>query len=125
MDGFDLLLIGLNRQRDELYRRIERRVDAMLDQGLVAEVKKLLKRGLRENKTALQALGYKESVALLDGTLPHEAYVAELKKRTRNFARRQMTWFRRFKNVKWFNIDADFSPALLTSYIRDSINLAR
>jgi len=94
-------LFCLTLPRDLLYKRIEERVDAMLASGLVEEVKGLLAKGYSPTLTSLQALGYKEVVEYLAGRWSKETMVAELKKRTRNFARRQMTWFRRFKDVKW------------------------
>lgn len=104
-------LFCLTLPRDLLYKRIEERVDAMLASGLVEEVKGLLAKGYSPTLTSLQALGYKEVVEYLAGRWSKETMVAELKKRTRNFARRQMTWFRRFKDVKWIEA-ADQASAL-------------
>jgi len=105
-------LIGLNLPRPELYARIEQRVDNMIVKGLVAEVKGLLAKGYSQELYSFQALGYKEVIDYLNGKWDEATMVTELKKRTRNFARRQMTWFRRFsakggsasggKDVKWF-----------------------
>jgi len=97
------LLIGLNLSREELYERINQRVDDMVSKGLIEEVKGLLAKGYSKDLFSFQALGYKEVVEHLDGKWTREQMVEELKKRTRNFARRQMTWFRRFKEAKWFN----------------------
>lgn len=96
-------LIGLDLPRPELYARIEQRVDNMIAKGLVAEVEGLLAKGYSKELNSFQALGYKEVVDYLDGKWDQATMVAELKKRTRHFARRQMTWFRRFKDVKWFS----------------------
>ncbi len=98
-------LIGINLPREEIYERINRRVDDMIAQGLSEEVKGLLAKGYSKDLFSFQALGYKEVVEYLDGKWTREQMIEELKKRTRNFARRQMTWFRRFKNVKWFSPD--------------------
>ena len=99
--GSPPLLIGLNLPREELYSRINQRVDSMIEKGLIDEVKGLLAKGYSKALPSFQALGYKEVVEYLDGKWNKEQMIEELKKRTRNFARRQMTWFRRFKNVRW------------------------
>jgi tRNA dimethylallyltransferase len=99
--GYNALLLGLNLPRDILYARINQRVDMMLEKGLIDEVKELLAKGYSKSLPSFQALGYKEVVEYLDGKWTKEQMIEELKKRTRNFARRQMTWFRRFKNVRW------------------------
>lgn len=99
----EYILIGLDLPRAELYSRIDQRVDSMIEKGLIDEVKGLLAKGYSKDFSSFQALGYKEVVEHLDGKWTKEQMIEELKKRTRNFARRQMTWFRRFKDVKWFN----------------------
>jgi tRNA dimethylallyltransferase len=96
------LLIGLDLPRPELYERIEQRVDGMIAKGLIEEVKGLLAKGYSKDLNSFQALGYKEVVDYLDGKWDQKTMVDELKKRTRHFARRQMTWFRRFTDVTWF-----------------------
>jgi tRNA dimethylallyltransferase len=73
----------------------------MIRKGLVEEVKGLLNKGYSKNLNSMQALGYKETVEYLEGRWTKEKMIEELKKRTRNFAKRQMTWFRRFGNVDW------------------------
>ena len=94
-------LTGLTLPREKLYQRIEQRVDYMIEQGLIKEVKGLLAKGYSKKLPSFQALGYKEVVDFLDGKWTKEEMIVELKKRTRHFARRQMTWFKRFKDVKW------------------------
>jgi len=95
------ILIGLNLPREILYEKINLRVDNMIEKGLVDEVKGLLEKGYSKNLRSFQALGYKEVITYLKGTWTKEKMIEELKKRTRNFARRQMTWFRRFEGVLW------------------------
>jgi len=95
-------LVGLNLPREELYARINKRVDSMIEKGLIEEVKGLLAKGYSKQLFSFQALGYKEVLEYLDKKWTKEEMIEELKKRTRNFARRQMTWFRRFKNASWF-----------------------
>lgn len=103
----ECFLIGLDLPRPELYSRINQRVDSMIEKGLIEEVKGLLAKGYNKELPSMQALGYKEVIDHLDGKYSKEEMIEELKKRTRNFARRQMTWFRRFKNIKWLSPEED------------------
>lgn len=91
----------LSDDRDILYDRIDRRVDRMMEQGLLEEVRYLKERGVRKDSTAMQGLGYKELYSFLDGEIPLEEAVRLIKRDTRHFAKRQLTWFRREKNVIW------------------------
>lgn len=111
------LIIGLNLPRDELHSRINLRVEIMIAQGLIEEVQSLLKKGYQKDLPSFQALGYKEVVEYLDGKWEKEQMIEELKKRTRHFARRQMTWFKRFKAVRWFEPTIDIQSIL--DYIGD------
>jgi tRNA dimethylallyltransferase len=101
------LMHGLERDRADLYARCEIRVEAMFRAGLVEEVRLLLPRGLAENTTARQALGYKEVIAYLRGGATLEETVALVKTRTRQFAKRQLTWFRHQARVEWIRVAAD------------------
>ena len=91
----------LNDDRKNLYRRIDLRVDQMIEAGLVAEVKALKARGYNRSMVSMQGLGYKEILAYLDGEYPLEEAVRILKRDTRHFAKRQLTWFRREQDVIW------------------------
>lgn len=91
----------LNDERSRLYERIDRRVDLMMEQGLLKEVRALRERGVRKDSTAMQGLGYKELYAYLDGEYPLDEAVRIIKRDTRHFAKRQITWFKREKNVVW------------------------
>lgn len=102
---YDLCLIGLNMDRSTLYDRINRRVDIMIENGLVEEVEKLLQQGYNKKMQALKAIGYKEIIDHLEGRLSLEESVELLKKNTRHFAKRQLTWFRRDPNIRWFEVD--------------------
>ena len=93
----------LNDIRSRLYERIDRRVDQMLDMGLVEEVRMLQRRGLTKEMVSMQGLGYKEILDYLDGRCSLEEAVYTLKRDTRHFAKRQLTWFRREKDVIWVN----------------------
>ncbi len=99
---FDGTWFGLTRDRSALYQRIDQRVDAMFQQGLIDEVAALLHR-YPQQPTALQALGYKEVVWFLQGHLTLEECVYLIKRNTRRFAKRQLSWFRRDKRIHWFD----------------------
>ena len=93
----------LSDDRDRLYQRIGLRVDKMLSEGLVEEVRALKDRGLGRNMVSMQGLGYKEILAFLDGEMSLDKAVYILKRDTRHFAKRQLTWFRRERDVIWLN----------------------
>lgn len=101
----DTIYIGLTRDREELYRRIELRVDKMLTDGLLAEVQGLLEKGYGPNLQSMQGLGYKEIIPVLTGRSTLEDATELLKKRTRNYAKRQLTWFRREPIESWFLLE--------------------
>ena len=94
------------RRREELYRRIDARVDAMMAAGLVEEVKALLDQGLRESTTAAQAIGYKEVIEYLDGNCGLEECVETIKLRSRRYAKRQLSWIRRDGRAREVDLDA-------------------
>ena len=99
---YEPLWLGLDfADRAELYRRIDLRVDIMLQQGLVDEIKTLLASGIPQKCTAMQAIGYKEFVAALDGHCTVEEAADEVRKASRHYAKRQLTWFRRNKKIHW------------------------
>ena len=91
----------LTDERSRLYERIDRRVDLMMEEGLLDEVRFLKERGVRRDSTAMQGLGYKELYACLDGEYPLEEAVRIIKRDTRHFAKRQLTWFKRERDVIW------------------------
>lgn len=93
----------LNDERGRLYQRIEQRVDEMLGQGLVEEVRQLQEMGCKRDMVSMQGLGYKELLAWLEGESGYEEAVAKIKQNTRHFAKRQLTWFRREQDVIWVN----------------------
>lgn len=95
----------LNRNREELYRRIDQRVDLMIERGLVEEVRGLLERGYSRNLVSMQGLGYKEIAASLDGEMTLGEAVEKIKRETRHFAKRQITWFKREKDVTWITME--------------------
>jgi len=87
--------------RAELYGRIDRRVEIMLEMGLLDEIRRLLAEGIPEDATAMQAIGYKEFVSALAGRSSMASAVEEVQKGSRRYAKRQLTWFRRNKNMHW------------------------
>ena len=94
----------------DLRARINARVDTMFERGLVAETRALLQQGLAENKTAMQAIGYRQVVEHLRGERPLTETIELVKSRTWQFARRQLTWFRRHGNMAWIELEPDESP---------------
>ena len=102
---FKPVIIGLNMDRHQLYKRIEARIDEMLAKGLIDEVKSLIAEGYDRKLTSMQAIGYKEVAEHLHGKYTYDELVNILKQNTRNFAKRQITWFRRFKDVNWFDVE--------------------
>lgn len=99
---YRLCMIGLNfADRNLLYRRIERRVDAMMEAGLLDEVRRLLARGIGGDTTAMQAIGYKELAQALRGEITLDEAVRRIKLGTRHYAKRQLTWFRRDERIHW------------------------
>ena len=110
-------IFGLRRSSDDLRRRIERRVDGMFAKGLVAETRGLLARGLEGNRTAMQALGYRQVVEHLRGETGPRQAVELVKLKTWQFARRQMTWFRNQLPVHWLDIAPDESAGRIAERI--------
>lgn len=102
---YNFVYFVLNRQRDVLYERIDKRVDMMIEQGLVNEVKNLLALGYMPDLVSMQGLGYKEIVAYLNGEYTLDEAVEIIKRDTRHFAKRQLTWFRREKEVTFMNYE--------------------
>ena len=95
------IIYGLNMPREKLYERIDRRVDVMVEQGLEGEVRQLLNMGIRRDSTAMQAIGYKELVRYIDGLCDFETAIEDIKRESRRYAKRQLTWFRRNPDIIW------------------------
>ena len=102
---YNLVYFVLNAPRELLYERIDKRVDEMLEKGLVDEVRRLKEMGYQKGMVSMQGLGYKEILSYLEGEYPLEEAVRILKRDTRHFAKRQLTWFRREPEVTWVNKD--------------------
>lgn len=101
---YDLSIYGLTMDRETLYQRIEKRVDTMFAAGLADEVSSLLQTGYKENGNAMSALGYKEIIPYLNGDYDLSYAKELLKKNTRHFAKRQLTWFKRDPRITWFDV---------------------
>ena len=115
---YDAVWLGLQfRDRADMKALIDRRVDGMVEAGLLEEVGQLLESGLPRDATALQAIGYKEFLGVLDGTATVEEALAEVKLRSRQYAKRQLTWLRRNPEIHWiwWGKDRDFARALQIS----------
>lgn len=97
-------LIGLTRDRQELYDRINMRVDILMQQGLLEEVTGLFEMGLTEDNISMKGIGYKEIIQHLKGEYTLEEAVDKIKQNTRHYAKRQLTWFRRYEKMNWFDL---------------------
>lgn len=119
------IIIVLNRDRQTLYDRINLRVDIMLKNGLIEEVKGLLKKGYTKDMISMQGIGYKEIIKYFDGEYTLDEAVEIIKRDSRRYAKRQLTWFRRYEDAKWFDIDKfDSSDKLkdaVVSYVKEKI----
>jgi len=115
--NFNNIKIGLNADREIIYSRINQRVDAMIDNGLIEEAKTLY---AHKELNALQTVGYRELFSFFDGNFTKEFAISEIKKNSRRFAKRQLTWFKRDKNTLWFDYLTD--KLIIASNISEKIN---
>lgn len=107
-DYYRTLKIGISVDREELYRRIERRVDGMLALGLVQEVENLVRSGYGPELKSMRSIGYRHICSLLNGECSYEEIVALIKRDTRRYAKRQLTWFRTDREIKWVEYPDNF-----------------
>ncbi|MCG9970281.1 tRNA (adenosine(37)-N6)-dimethylallyltransferase MiaA [Christiangramia crocea] len=114
---FKTISIGLTAEREIIYDRINKRVDMMIENGLVEEAKKLYP---KRELNALNTVGYKELFQYFDGNTDLETAISEIKKNTRRFAKRQLTWFRKDPEIKWFEFDEDRQK--IFNYLEEQIN---
>jgi len=110
---YDFRYFVLNRDRDVIYDRINKRIDIMIDNGLVDEVDMLLKKGYSRDLVSMQGLGYKEIASYLQGEMSLEEAIYILKRDTRHFAKRQLTWFRREQDVIWMDYEVYHNDIML------------
>jgi len=102
---YDAVVFGLKVERSLLYDRINKRVDRMIEDGLEEEVKDLLERGVTSSCLSMKSLGYRQMAAYLNGEMEYGKMVDEIKQKTRNFAKRQMTWYKKMPYIIWFDAD--------------------
>jgi tRNA dimethylallyltransferase len=114
--NFKTIKIGLDADRKEIYRRIEQRVDIMLQEGLLKEVRKMYP---YKDLNALQTVGYRELFQYLDGSISLDFAISEIKKNTRRFAKRQNTWFKKDKEITWFDYQTDYDEII--GYVIDKM----
>ena len=103
-DDYEMILVGLTRERQELYDRINARVEILINNGLVDEVKELMAMGLTSDDISMKGIGYKEIIAFLNNEYDLETAVDTVKKNTRHYAKKQLTWYRRYDKINWLNI---------------------
>jgi len=118
---YDSILIGLGRDRQELYERINKRVDIMFNEGLLEEVKRLVNMGMKVEDISMKGIGYKEVIGYLDGEYDLNRAIELIKRNTRRYAKRQITWLKRYKKMKWFNLDENTNKEKIISNIIDFI----
>lgn len=104
---YDALVIGLNMERQSLYERINKRVDKMLADGLEQEVRMLLAHGISTECQSMQSIGYRQMVWYINGNMAYETAVDKLKQATRNFAKRQLTWYKKMPYIKWLELESE------------------
>lgn len=104
---YNALVIGLNMERQALYARINKRVNLMLAAGLEAEVHGLLEQGVHPDCQSMQSIGYRQMVWYIDAGMPYNDAVEKLKQATRNFAKRQLTWYKKMPYIHWLQLDAE------------------
>ncbi len=114
---FSTLMIGLNRDRDALYRRIEERIDWQLAHGLIEETKQLLDQGYQRDSAAMKGLGYRQVAEHLAGAYDSAEMVRRFKRDTRRFSKRQMTWFRKEPGIQWLTIEESESVQHTTARV--------
>lgn len=126
-EKYNPIIIVLNRDREHLYKRIDKRVDIMINQGLENEVKHLLDMGYTKDLVSMQGIGYKEIIKYLDGEYTYDEAIEIIKRDSRRYAKRQLTWFRRYENAKWFDLDNYSDEKILLddviSYIEKKVNV--
>ncbi|MCU0722960.1 MAG: tRNA (adenosine(37)-N6)-dimethylallyltransferase MiaA, partial [Planctomycetes bacterium] len=114
---------GLLRERDELYERVDRRIDAMFEAGWIEEVRALLVRPGGLGRSASQAVGYREIAALLRGEIDREEAVRRIRRATRQFVRRQGAWFRRFPEIRWIRVRGEPDAEEVVEAAREALGL--
>ena len=122
---YDWILVCLTRDREELYNRINERVDKLVEAGLIDEVRNLMDMGLTASDISMKGIGYKEIIAFLNGEYDIDTAIETVEKNTRHYAKRQLTWYRRYDRIYWLNI-SDYSSdeeaeEVLETWLRGTI----
>jgi len=117
----DARIVVMNRERQDLYRRINARVETMMTEGLVDEVNGLLEKGYSSALQALQTIGYREVAEFLSGGTDRSIMVEAVKRNTRRYAKRQLTWFRRYPAFEWIEVREDDAPSIVTTKLLKGI----
>ncbi len=115
-EKYDLTAVGITMPRADLYARVDQRVDEMIQCGLRTEVEKLIADGYNQNLNPMQALGYAQIIAYMDGRISWQDCIGQIKMETRRYAKRQLTWFRRDQRIRWFDVaEYDCEGSLIAS----------
>lgn len=120
-EDYDLAMVCLNMERSKLYENINKRVDIMIDNGLIDEVKHILSMGYHKDLVSLQGIGYKEIIQYLENQISFDDAVDGIKQGSRNYAKRQLTWFRRDNRIKWVDVDNFINIDELSYEIKDFV----
>lgn len=110
---YEVVLVGLTRKRESLYERINRRVDVMFQMGLLEEVINLKNSGLNDRNQSMQGIGYKEVLAYLEQSYSYEEMKVLIAQSSRHYAKRQMTWFRRYLMIQWIDIEGKSTEEII------------
>ena len=116
---YDAYIVGLNRSRQNLYDRINQRVDIMMDCGFVDEVQSLLQNGAKIDWQSMKGIGYREIASYLNGDIDLDTAVYEMKKATRHFAKRQFTWYKKMPYISWYDVEQLSEDELLATVLTD------
>lgn len=112
-------LVVLHRDREKLYEIINNRVDLMVEQGLVPEVEHFLKAGLTKNNQSMKAIGYRQILSYLEGEITFEEAIELIKRDSRRYAKRQLTWFRRYEDAKWIDVSGLNAESIIKQILVD------
>ena len=118
---YDALVFGLSMDRDFLYERINQRVDRMLESGLEEEVRSLLKAGIPTDCLSMKSLGYRQMAEYLSGQCTFAMAVDNIKKETRHFAKRQITWYKKMPYIRWFTVNRDVNYEKIVTEMADTL----
>ena len=120
---YDTLILGIDTEREILYERINKRVDKMMEDGLLAEVQNIRDMGIGRDTTAMQAIGYKEILEFLEGAVTLDEAVEKIKMESRRYAKRQMTWFRRNDKIQWVSTKSPDYIEIVTEKCKDFLQI--